>query len=152
MKDARHLVVEEPDGSVAIAFNEDVPPPEIPPEPPRTRVIHRVIGVKYDRTAKLMSYALSFSSLFCLMYLDRIVDAINTLLICATTVSIHTENRPYSVIVPTTHGTISLLMIVPFAVLHMWDQVAYQVGCVVLCAFSIRTAEDVTVEHLEEIP
>ena len=62
------------------------------------------------------------------------------------------ENRPYSVIVPTTHGTISLLMIVPFAVLHMWDQVAYQVGCVVVCVFSVRTAEDVTVEHLEEIP
>jgi len=152
MKDARHLVVEEPDGSVAIAFNEDVPPPELPPEPPRTRVFHRVIGVKYDRTAKLMSYVLSFSSVFCLMYLDRIVDAVNTLLICATTVAIHTENRPYSIIVPTTHGTISLLMVVPFAVLHMWDQVAYQVGCVVLCVFSIRTAEDVTVEHFEEIP
>lgn len=147
MKDARHLVVEEPDGSVAIAFNEDVPP-----EPPRTRVFHRVIGVKYNSTAKLMSYGLFFSSVFCLMYLDRIIDAINTLLICATTMAIHTENRPYSIIVPTTHGTIALLMIFPFAVLHMWGQVAYQVGCVVLCGFSVRTAEDITVEHLEEIP
>jgi len=153
MKDARHLVVEEPDGSVAIAFNEDVPPsPEFPPEPPRTEVFHRVIGVKYNRTAKLMSYTLSFSSLFCLMYLNRIIDSINTLLICATTMAIHTENKPYSVIVPTTHGTISLLMIFPFAVLHMWGQVSYQVGCVVLCVFSVRTAEDVTVEHFEEIP
>jgi len=153
MKDARHLVVEEPDGSVAIAFNEDVPPsPEFPPEPPRTEVFHRVIGVKYNRTAKLMSYTLSFSSFFCLMYLNRIIDSINTLLICATTMAIHTENKPYSVIVPTTHGTISLLMIFPFAVLHMWGQVSYQVGCVVLCVFSVRTAEDVTVEHFEEIP
>ena len=34
MDEARHLVVEKPDGSVAIAFNQEVPPPE-PPEPPR---------------------------------------------------------------------------------------------------------------------
>jgi len=41
MDEARHLVVEKPDGSVAIAFNEDVPPPEVPPEPPATqRRIH----------------------------------------------------------------------------------------------------------------
>jgi len=30
MDGARHLVVEKPDGSVAIAFNQDVPPPEPP--------------------------------------------------------------------------------------------------------------------------
>ena len=32
MDEARHLVVEKPDGSVAIAFNQEVPPPEPPPE------------------------------------------------------------------------------------------------------------------------
>ena len=31
MDEARHLVVEKPDGSVAIAFNQEVPPPEPPP-------------------------------------------------------------------------------------------------------------------------
>ena len=34
MQNERHLVVEEPDGSVAIAFNEEVPAPP-PPPPPR---------------------------------------------------------------------------------------------------------------------
>mgnify|MGYP006221995545 CR=1 FL=1 len=33
MDEARHMVVEKPDGSVAIAFNQEVPPPP-PPEPP----------------------------------------------------------------------------------------------------------------------
>ena len=28
MDEARHMVVEKPDGSVAIAFNQEVPPPE----------------------------------------------------------------------------------------------------------------------------
>ena len=32
MDEARHMVVEKPDGSVAIAFNQEVPPPEPPPE------------------------------------------------------------------------------------------------------------------------
>ena len=32
MDEARHMVVEKPDGSVAIAFNQEVPPPEPPPK------------------------------------------------------------------------------------------------------------------------
>ena len=34
MQNERHLVVEEPDGSVAIAFNEEVPAPAPAPAPP----------------------------------------------------------------------------------------------------------------------
>ena len=37
MDDTRHAVVESPDGTVAIAFNEEVPPP--PPPPPPLEII-----------------------------------------------------------------------------------------------------------------
>ena len=39
MDEARHMVVEKPDGSVAIAFNQEVPPPEPPPTPPPPEII-----------------------------------------------------------------------------------------------------------------
>ena len=40
MDEARHLVVEKPDGSVAIAFNQEVPHTPEPPEPPH--LIHAI--------------------------------------------------------------------------------------------------------------
>ena len=51
MEGCRHLVVEGPDGSVAIAFNQEIPPPvivELPEEPQTlTRVRFDVVAVNY---------------------------------------------------------------------------------------------------------
>jgi len=34
MEGERHVVIEKPDGSMAIAFNQEIPPPPPPPPPP----------------------------------------------------------------------------------------------------------------------
>ena len=60
MDEARHMVVEKPDGSVAIAFNQEVPPPE-PPEPPpemirvRPRPRFRLL-LEYHPVARALAY------------------------------------------------------------------------------------------------
>ena len=68
MDGARHLVVEEPDGSVAIAFNQEVPPPEPPPESPtvRTRTRIRISGIKFCERGKVAVIMMFYMSLFLL--------------------------------------------------------------------------------------
>ena len=60
------MVVERPDGSVAIAFNEEVPPPE-PPEPPpemiRVRPQPRFrLLLEYHPVARALAYIFMISS------------------------------------------------------------------------------------------
>jgi hypothetical protein len=61
MQNERHLVVEEPDGSVAIAFNEEVaaPPPPLPPPEmygPTTTTTFQIFNRISPRSYVLLSY------------------------------------------------------------------------------------------------
>jgi hypothetical protein len=96
MDEARHLVVERPDGSVAIAFNEEVPPPE-PPEPPpemiRVRPQQRFrFSIEYHPVARALAYIFVISSGINLALFRRIIDIINFVLIVSTTGALHTEH------------------------------------------------------------
>ena len=79
MDEARHLVVEKPDGSVAIAFNQEVPPPE-PPEPPpeiiRPRSHVRFL-LEYHPVARALAYIFVLASGINLALYTRTIDIIN---------------------------------------------------------------------------
>ena len=144
MDNPRHLAVEEPDGSVSIAFNEDVPPPTPPPRPPEIGIVRvqRVVNVWYHPAVKVMGIGLFIAACLLVYALRKVLDIINLVLVIATNISLHLKNRPYSIIQPTFHGTGSGLMFIPFCVFHMWGQAAFQFGCAVTCLFAVATSKD----------
>ena len=149
MNDARHAVVESPDGSVAIAFNQEVPPPE-PPEPPpeiiRPRPRFKIL-LEYHPVARALAYIFVLASGINLALFMRIIDIINFMLIVSTTGALHTEHSA-SIIVIFFHGTCAGLMIVPFCVLRMWEQAIYQFSIAMMCFTAFNTCT----QTCEEIP
>ena len=138
MNESRHLVVEKPDGSVAIAFNQEVLPPEPPPEiiQPRTRI--RLL-LEYHPVARALAYIFVIASGINLGLFMRIIDIINFALIVSTTGALHTEHSA-SITVIVFHGTCAGLMVVPFCVLRMWEQAIYQFSIAMMCMTAFNTA------------
>ena len=149
MQNERHLVVEEPDGSVAIAFNEEVAAPP-PPQPemitlrpqPRLRFL-----IEYHPVVRGLSYIFVISSGINLALFMRTIDIINFMLIVSTTGALHTEHSA-SIIVIFFHGTCAGLMMVPFCVLRMWEQAIYQFSIAMMCLTAFNTCTQID----EEIP
>ena len=130
----RHVVIEKPDGSVAIAFNEEVPPAPAPaPAPAPPEMI-----LEYHPVARALVYIFVLSSGINLALFRRIIDIINFVLIVSTTGAIHTE-YPASIGVVVFHGTCAGLMIVPFSVLRMWEQSIYQFSVTIMCLTAFNT-------------
>jgi hypothetical protein len=140
MDNTRHLVVETPDGSVAIAFNEEVPPPE-PPEPPpeiiQPRQRFRLL-LEYHPVARALAYIFVLASGINLGLFRRTIDIINFVLIVSTTGALHTEHSA-SITVIVFHGTCAGLMIVPFCVLQMWEQAIFQFSTALMCFTAFNT-------------
>ena len=148
MDKARHLVVEAPDGSVAIAFNQDVSPPE-PPEPPfemiRLRPQPRFrFSIEYHPVARALAYIFVLASGVNLVLYTRTIDIINLVLIVSTTGAIHTEYQA-SIAVVVFHGTCAGLMIVPFCVLRMWEQAIYQFSIAMMCFTAFNTCNQIAI-------
>ena len=138
MDEARHLVVEKPDGSVAIAFNQEVPPPE-PPEPPPEIILPRFrVLLEYHPVARALAYIFVLASGINLALYTRTIDIINFVLIVSTTGAIHTEYQA-SIAVVVFHGTCAGLMIVPFCVLRMWEQAIFQFSVALMCFTAFNT-------------
>jgi len=149
MDEARHLVVEKPDGSVAIAFNEEVPPPE-PPEPPpeiiQPRPRFRLL-IEYHPVARALAYIFVIASGINLALYMRTIDIINCVLIVSTTSALHTEHSA-SIGVIVFHGTTAALMIVPFCVLRMWEQSIFQFSVALMCFTAFNTCNQIA----EQLP
>ena len=144
MDEARHLVVEKPDGSVAIAFNQEIPPPEPPPEPPPPEIIRprfRLL-IEYHPVARALAYIFVLASGVNLALYTRTIDIINFVLIVSTTGAIHTEYQA-SIAVVVFHGTTAALMIVPFCVLRMWEQAIYQFSMALMCFTTFNTCNQI---------
>ena len=142
MDNTRHLVVETPDGSIAIAFNEEVPPPE-PPEPPpemiRVRPQPRFrLLLEYHPVARALAYIFVLASGINLALYMRTIDIINFALIVSTTGALHSEHSA-SIGVVVFHGTSAALMIVPFCVLRMWEQAIFQFSSALMCFTAFNT-------------
>ena len=146
MQNERHLVVEEPDGSVAIAFNQEVPPPETPPEiiRPRFRLL-----LEYHPVARALAYIFVFASGINLALYMRTIDIINFVLIVFTTGALH-SNDSASITVIVFHGTCAGLMVVPFCVLRMWEQAIYQFSNAMMCMTAFNTCTQ-TCEEISEV-
>ena len=140
MQNERHLVVEEPDGSVAIAFNQEV---AAPPPPPREMIRLRPrprfrLLLEYHPVARALAYIFMISSGINLGLFRRTIDIINFALIVSTTGALHSEHSA-SIGVVVFHGTSAALMIVPFCVLRMWEQAIYQFSIAMMCITAFNT-------------
>ncbi len=151
MDKARHIVVEAPDGSVAIAFNQEVPPPEPPPAPPDMRTRIRISGLAFCEKGKIMTCILFYISLFMITWFFRIIDIVNMCLMFMTLASVVTgwSFASYQIVV---HGILSSFAIVPLMVIDMWGTAVYQLSVAVLCVYLNLTSKYIAVQHLEEIP
>jgi hypothetical protein len=153
MDGARHLVVEEPDGSVAIAFNQEVPPPEPPPESPtvRTRTRIRISGIKFCERGKVAVIMMFYMSLFLLTVFFRIIDIINACCISITYILMNLNWPTISLFPIILYGSLSAFFFIPLLVLHMWLVATYQFCVAVLCFHLAQTFEYIVSEQRVEI-
>ena len=149
MEGERHVVIEKPDGSMAIAFNQEIPPPPPPPPPPeiiRQRPRFR-FSIEYHPVIRGLAYIFVISSGINLALFRRLIDIINFVLIVSTTGALHSEHSA-SIIAVVLHGTCAGLMVVPLCVLRMWEQAIFQFSVGVMCLAAFNTATQIA----EEIP
>jgi hypothetical protein len=149
MEGERHVVIEKPDGSMAIAFNQEIPPPPPPPPPPeiiRQRPRFR-FSIEYHPVIRGLAYIFVISSGINLALFRRLIDIINFVLIVSTTGALHSEHSA-SIIAVVLHGTCAGLMVVPLCVLRMWEQAIFQFSVGVMCLAAFNTANQIA----EEIP
>ena len=146
MDEARHLVVEKPDGSVAIAFNEDVPPPE----PPATQRRIHITGLTFCEKGKAMTCIFFYISIFMLTWFFRIIDIVNACFMFTTFMLVVTgwPIATYHIVV---HGILSIMAFVPLAVIDMWGVSVYQLGVAVLCMYLNFTSKYIVSEQRFEI-
>ena len=147
MEGERHVVIEKPDGSMAIAFNQEIPPPPPPPPPPeiiRQRPRFR-FSIEYHPVIRGLAYIFVISSGINLALFRRLIDIINFVLIVSTTGALHSEHSA-SIIAIVLHGTCAGLMVVPLCVLRMWEQAIFQFSVGVTCFAAYNTATQIAEE------
>ena len=146
----RHVVVEKPDGSVAIAFNEDVPAP--PPEQVVVTISQEVI--LYRPINALVSDFLVLLGFGVMITHKRYFDIFNVIFGLMTCHALHRKPVPYRFTGPSLLGAqaYAFVMCTFFAVTHMWWEAAYQFSCGSNILFAFLNAEEVTTEHFEEVP
>ena len=146
MDGARHLVVEEPDGSVAIAFNQEVPPPA----PPAMRTRIRITGLAFCEKGKAVTCIFFYISIFMLTWFFRIIDIVNASFMFTTFMLVVTgwPIATYHIVV---HGILSIMAFVPLAVIDMWGVSVYQLGVAVLCMYLNFTSKYIVSEQRFEI-
>jgi hypothetical protein len=145
MEGCRHLVVEGPDGSVAIAFNEEIPPPVIVEPQTVTRVRFDVVAVKYNNIVQIgfrLTLLISFVKLFNFL---RIIDITDFIFVIASTIAVHSE-RPVSVAPISGHGMYLLTIFPVIAFMTMWWDLSYIMLCLLLCGASLGTMNNTLIQ------
>jgi len=145
MEGCRHLVVEGPDGSVAIAFNEEIPPPVIVEPQTVTRFRFDVVAVKYNNIVQIcfrLTLLISFVKLFNLL---RIIDITDFIFVIASTIAVHSE-RPVSVAPISGHGMYLLTIFPVFAFMTRWWDLSYIMLCLLLCGASLGTMNNTLIQ------
>lgn len=145
MEGCRHLVVEGPDGSVAIAFNEEIPPPVIVEPQTVTRVRFDVVAVKYNNIVQIgfrLTLLISFVKLFNFL---RIIDITDFIFVIASTIAVHSE-RPVSVAPISGHGMYLLTIFPVIAFMTRWWDLSYIMLCLLLCGASLGTMNNTLIQ------
>ena len=145
MDGTRHLVVEKPDGSIAIAFNPDVPPPQ----PPATRTRNHITSISFCEKGKAMACVFFYISIFMLTWFFRFIDIVNACFMFTTFMMVVTgwTIATYHIVV---HGILSIMTFVPLAVIDMWGTSVYQLGVAALCMYLNYTSKYNIVQNLED--
>ena len=168
----RYVVVDEPDGSVAVAFNEEVKPP--PPLPNTVEIeqeqqsfvteilrisrrverqratSHRLSDQAVTRAKLLSNFfaaVLLFSAVANLALHRRIYDILNVIFMSFTIAAIRYDSLVSRMFI-TMHAVLSIMGIAYFAVRLYWGQVGYLLGCIVLCTFVLTWRNEAVISLL----
>ena len=141
----RHVVVEKPDGSVAIAINEDVPVPPPPPPPEEVISEQQQTVVRYSPINAVTADFLVFLAIGVMMMYQRYPDAFNVIFGLMTCHALHRKPVPYRFTGPSLLGAqaYAFIMCTFFAVTHMWWEAAYQFSCGTNILFAFLNAEEI---------
>jgi hypothetical protein len=140
----RHVVVEKPDGSVAIAINEDVPAP--PLEEVVVTVSEGERVVRYSPiNAVIADFLVFFAIGVMMMMYQRYLDAFNVIFGLMTCHALHRKPVPYRLTGPSLLGAqaYAFIMCTFFVVTHMWWEAAYQFSCGSNILFAFLNAEEI---------
>ena len=164
----RYLRVDEPDGTVSVAFNEEVkavqveisstPPPDQPPIPhqilevvSRTPSTGRMPWYSTDRIVRstdgrkiiplFLTFILLVAAIANVSIHRRVVDILNVILMSITLVAVAVDSLASRLFI-ITHALV-LTFIIAYLITYMdhWGQVGYLFGSLFLCIFILRCTE-----------
>lgn len=145
MDTARHSIVEGPDGSIAIAFNVEVPPPDIPseillPETNTRPAEIRITGIKFCDKGKSIMCILFYISLFILTSDFTILNIISATFVFITFIAVTTgySVASFQLII---HGLISAIGYIFLMINGMWIAAVYQLCIAILCMYLQLTSK-----------
>jgi len=143
MEGERHVVIEKPDGSLVVGFNEEIPTP--PPEEVVVTVSEGVRVVKYSPINAVTADFLVFFAIGVMMMYQRYLDAFNVIFGLMTCHAFHRKPVPYRLTGPSLLGAQSyaFIMCTFFVVTHMWWEAAYQFSCGSNILFAFFNAEEI---------
>ena len=148
MEGERHVVIEKPDGSLVIGFNQEIPIP-LPHEEVVVTVPDGERVVKYSPVNAVIADFFVFLAIGVMMMYQSYLDAFNVIVGLMTCHALHRKPVPYR---HTGHSLLAtqsyaFIMCTFFSVTHMWWEAAYQFsfGSNILLAF-------LNVEEIEETP
>lgn len=134
MHTERHLVVQKPDGSIAVAFNSEVSPPSLESGEESEQHVQTVTRIKYNLFTKLYACFLLTLAVFQLMFFSHALDAINLMFMVVTVLAIYGE-KPQSIIQLTIHAFTSIILFIILLVIQFWYRAMYQLSCFILCLY-----------------
>lgn len=137
MENERHVVVEGPDGSVAIAFNEEVSPPE-----PQCEILipsDVVTTIEHNKNVQIFFQIASLISLFKLVTLLRIIDVVNFIFITTSTFAVYSKEPILSSTLLLCHNVYLITVVPSIGFMHMWWDLAYFISCIILCSVAFVT-------------
>lgn len=141
----RYVVVEGPDGSLAIAFNQEVQHLE---SQAQMSSHDNIVTIEYNKNVQITFEIYTVISLFKLVSSRGIFDVINFIFITTSTYAVHSE-KPVYISFLIIHIMYSLMVVPTLGFMHMWWDLVYSIGCIILCSASLLTMKRITSFQLE---
>lgn len=147
MGDERHVIIQEPDGSLVVGFNEEIPPPLPPEEVVITVPNEQIVIIKYSFVNAIIIDFLVLVGFGVLISYRRYHDVFNIIFGLMTSYAFHRKPVPFTQTSSQLLGSQAYHFIMGtfFLVSHMWWESTYQFCCGMNILLAFFTCEEITI-------
>lgn len=147
MGDERHVIIQEPDGSLVVGFNDEIPPPPPPEEIVITIPDEQIAVIKYSLVNAVITDFFVLTGMGTLIAYRRYHDTFNIIFGLMTSYAFHRKPVPPQLTFSQLIGSLSYHFIMGtfFLVSHMWWESTYQFCCGMNIVLALFICEEITI-------